>query len=417
MSSSDFSSTPCLDTSSLVVPSNVNLVTAVLNSRENPAQSLWEAPIALVLLNPDSVILDVNSEFVRLTGYEFDELILSSAVALDLWPNRWEEEIPILRIEEGGLRQRRKLTVQTKAGELTRWQGSFEPVSIENELYLIGGFVNASQLNTGERSSTHLRTDLPTISDLIHDLTDKQQNQTLLPSILNRAVKLLKLTHGAIYQCNRLDRSLVLRYADGQGLEIGRRVLLGQGLVGRVAVREGPLVINNSSEWANLDDPSLPVDYISAAFGLPIRCANEVLGVLMVADRQPHSFEQETPFLTTMADLAASAFNDERLNVQVRALSHEAIGNGQSPITVLPTVADRLRLLTPRQREVILLLGQGCNNTQISSKLGIRMRTIETHRSAAIQRLRLESGQELIHFATQCVMETFVNSGTEGTAE
>lgn len=54
--------------------------------------------------------------------------------------------------------------------------------------------------------------------------------------------------------------------------------------------------------------------------------------------------------------------------------------------------------LTPRECEVLRLIGQGLLNKQIADRLGISQRTIETHRKAISRKLHL-SGSELVSYA------------------
>jgi DNA-binding NarL/FixJ family response regulator len=54
---------------------------------------------------------------------------------------------------------------------------------------------------------------------------------------------------------------------------------------------------------------------------------------------------------------------------------------------------------TPREVEIIRLLAEGKVNKQIAAKLGITLRTAETHRKKIMLKLGLHSLVELIHYA------------------
>jgi DNA-binding NarL/FixJ family response regulator len=54
---------------------------------------------------------------------------------------------------------------------------------------------------------------------------------------------------------------------------------------------------------------------------------------------------------------------------------------------------------TPREVEIIRLLAEGKANKQIAAKLGITIRTVETHRAKIMLKLGLHSLAELIHYA------------------
>jgi DNA-binding NarL/FixJ family response regulator len=54
---------------------------------------------------------------------------------------------------------------------------------------------------------------------------------------------------------------------------------------------------------------------------------------------------------------------------------------------------------TPREIEIIRLLAEGKANKQIAARLGITIRTVETHRAKIMLKLGLHSLAELIHYA------------------
>jgi two-component system response regulator NreC len=60
-----------------------------------------------------------------------------------------------------------------------------------------------------------------------------------------------------------------------------------------------------------------------------------------------------------------------------------------------------LDVLSQREREVFDLLVQGRSNKAISGKLGISLRTVETHRVHVLRKLRVHSMFELLQFAAR----------------
>jgi FixJ family two-component response regulator len=57
--------------------------------------------------------------------------------------------------------------------------------------------------------------------------------------------------------------------------------------------------------------------------------------------------------------------------------------------------------LTPREREVLPLVGDGFRNAQIAAELGTSEKTIKVHRGHVMRKMRVESLAHLIHISKQ----------------
>jgi DNA-binding NarL/FixJ family response regulator len=55
--------------------------------------------------------------------------------------------------------------------------------------------------------------------------------------------------------------------------------------------------------------------------------------------------------------------------------------------------------LTPREREIVQLLAEGRSNKEVADRLGISVKTAETHRANIMRKLRLDSFSELVRYA------------------
>lgn len=56
---------------------------------------------------------------------------------------------------------------------------------------------------------------------------------------------------------------------------------------------------------------------------------------------------------------------------------------------------------TTREREIIQLLAEGSSNKEVADKLGISVKTVETHRAAIMRKLGLHSIGELVRYAVR----------------
>jgi len=59
------------------------------------------------------------------------------------------------------------------------------------------------------------------------------------------------------------------------------------------------------------------------------------------------------------------------------------------------------RVLTPREREIVQLIAEGKINKQIAHMLEISVKTVETHRAAAMHKLKLRTTAELVLYAVR----------------
>jgi DNA-binding NarL/FixJ family response regulator len=89
-----------------------------------------------------------------------------------------------------------------------------------------------------------------------------------------------------------------------------------------------------------------------------------------------------------------------------------AVGNGAtylSPTVSRRVVDDYLRrvganampmeTLTPRQREVLQLVAEGCSTKEIARKLDVSIKTVETHRMQLMERLDIHDIAGLVRYA------------------
>ena len=61
----------------------------------------------------------------------------------------------------------------------------------------------------------------------------------------------------------------------------------------------------------------------------------------------------------------------------------------------------RPSILTPREREVVQLIAEGCTSRQIARILRLSVRTVEAHRSAVMHKLNLSSSVSLVRYAVR----------------
>lgn len=69
---------------------------------------------------------------------------------------------------------------------------------------------------------------------------------------------------------------------------------------------------------------------------------------------------------------------------------------------------DALSVLTARQREILQLIAEGCGTRDIAARLGLSVKTVESHRAQLMERLDIHDVAGLVRFA---VRHGLVSSG------
>lgn len=65
----------------------------------------------------------------------------------------------------------------------------------------------------------------------------------------------------------------------------------------------------------------------------------------------------------------------------------------------IPPVLDETRALSPREREIVSLIAEGKSSREISTALGISVKTVETHRQRIMEKLDCHKATELVRYA------------------
>jgi two-component system response regulator NreC len=62
------------------------------------------------------------------------------------------------------------------------------------------------------------------------------------------------------------------------------------------------------------------------------------------------------------------------------------------------------RALTKREKEIVCLVAEGYKNREVAERLGISVKTVETHRANIMNKLALRNLAQLIYYAIKTGM-------------
>src|SRR5574342_284469 len=148
------------------------------------------------------------------------------------------------------------------------------------------------------------------------DLSAQLELSTLLRAVLERAVALLRVSHGelAIYDAAAQQLEIVASHRVGQRDTTGTRMAIGEGAMGHVARTREPLLIPNYLEWAGRSEQYAAVDF-HAVMVAPLVVGGELVGAIAFMDRDPHRRfgEDDLRLLNLFAPQAAIAIANARL--------------------------------------------------------------------------------------------------------
>ena len=127
------------------------------------------------------------------------------------------------------------------------------------------------RLRESEKSAQRQNEYLTALHETSVGLINRLDRKELLESVLNRAASLTGTEHGFIYLLEPGDNQMEMRV--GMGFfnnQLGRRVMLGEGLGGIIWKTERPMVVDNYSLWNDrLPDSSLDALYASVSNSSP----------------------------------------------------------------------------------------------------------------------------------------------------
>ena len=181
--------------------------------------------------------------------------------------------------------------------------------------------------------------------DTISDLSAQLELGSLLQAVLERAVSLLRVSHGelAIYEAESEELVVVASHITmGKRETTGTRMKIGEGAMGHVALTLEPLVIPAYHEWTGRSEQYAKVDFHGVMVA-PLLIGGKLVGAIAVMDRDPlRRFGNDDLRLIQMfASQAAIAVENARLYTtsrQQQQYFQELVDN--SPVAIVTLNVD-----------------------------------------------------------------------------
>ncbi|MEJ2134373.1 MAG: PAS domain S-box protein [Desulfofustis sp.] len=151
-------------------------------------------------------------------------------------------------------------------------------------------------------------------------LIESLDKEELLENILERAASLSETAHGYIYLLEPEGKRMCMKM--GMGLfrsQLGRSVLAGEGMGGRVWQAEYPVVVEDYRTWPHRI-PDKVFDELRSIVGIPLKSDQNVLGVIGLAhvEGQKRFDQEDIATLERFAALATIALEKAQLYADAR---------------------------------------------------------------------------------------------------
>jgi diguanylate cyclase (GGDEF)-like protein len=247
-------------------------------------------------------------------------------------------------------------------------------------------------LHETERATQQQNTLLAALHDANLELSASLEPSTLLNSVLDRAMLLLKADAGRVYLVKSDSSTLKLESARGLGLQIDT-VPFGQGLSGRIAELNQSMIIADYKTWQH-NIPGAGSQWRSS-IGVPLRRGEHLIGTLVVADTQVTNRYTTTDLeiLERFAALATVALENARLfdtaktaQIEAQASRLEAHRRAQQleavyhtsleltgqlePDAVLNVLVERVVTLFLADTGAVYFRVPGTDNTELKASFG-----------------------------------------------
>jgi FixJ family two-component response regulator len=102
------------------------------------------------------------------------------------------------------------------------------------------------------------------------------------------------------------------------------------------------------------------------------------------------------------ADFIEKPFNEQVLLDAVHRALAQSRADAPAPGANRAEIEARAATLTPREREVMLLIAEGRPNKVVATRLGLSTRTVEVHRAKVMEKMNARSLAELVRMAIAC---------------
>ena len=223
----------------------------------------------------------------------------------------------------------------------------------------------------------------PRLDDAAADLYADLRLAPVLRQVLRHSGRLMDATAGSVSLVDEPGGTYEKVAEQGAPCRLGQRFPLDEGLTGRVVAQRGPVVVDRYGDVAGAHLPVGHATSRGAAVAVPLWWRGEVVGANVVfAGRRRRFTVAEVDGLEALTALAAPAVVRSGGPSGGRVRGRLGLAPADPP-QARPTPASPL---TPREREVLALLGRGLGDRAVAAELVVSHKTVEKHVGAVLRK-------------------------------
>lgn len=188
----------------------------------------------------------------------------------------------------------------------------------------------SSQSRRANEATRRRINELEVMNETLAEISSDLELSTLLQTIVERAVNLLNVSTGELLLFDKQTREMeIVAQYPGKTNQIGFKMKPGEGSMGRVAVTQRPLILNDYKAFVN-SMPDKIASGVEATMDVPLLKGGELIGVLGVArhNKNRKFTEDDQRLLTVFASQATIAIENARLYQEVQHLAFTDVLTG-----------------------------------------------------------------------------------------
>jgi len=252
--------------------------TAIRES-ENKFSKAFRSSAAIMAISTfkDGIFVDVNDEFLKVMGFDYQEVIGKTAGDLGIYKVNDRRENLKKEVEEKGYARNIEVKVKTKSGEVKYGSFCADIIQLKNEkcwLTMIHDITERKQMEGFIRIQHELGI----------ALSATRESKEALALVIDTAISVDGLDMGGIYLCNPVTGDFHLEYAKNLTPEFFNQIShLDRGSI------QADFIMKGKPRYINYEKMSLPVNALQKREGIktlaviPILYQGEVIGSINIA--------------------------------------------------------------------------------------------------------------------------------------